>query len=378
MSNKETLQSHNTQLRGLVNKANDLPDAKQPVIEPLEITENGTYTAGDGVDGYSPITVNVAGSGGDGLEWTRCMFTNTRNIHYGNGVWVACTPLEGLYYSTDGMTWTQSNITSGRFYQAYYSNGVWFACSYSDGIYSSTDGKTWSQSNIDSGKFNYVYGDGCVFVACGDTGAPYSALVGLDSDAPVGDWEKATSTIDGSFLHVSVANAMWVACRSEGGVYYSSYFPGVWTCKLEHSSLRLNSIHNANGIWVGCGATGGVYYSADGKSWTQSNITEGVGYFAHNANGLWVAGCGNALYYSADGMNWTLGTNTTDRINHAHYANGLWVACGDSNCVYYSSDGKTWVEGSIPGGDGRIHWCVTNANGIWVLAGQMGIYYSKS
>lgn len=31
----------------------------EPVIEPLEITENGTYTAPDGVDGYNPVTVNV-------------------------------------------------------------------------------------------------------------------------------------------------------------------------------------------------------------------------------------------------------------------------------------------------------------------------------
>lgn len=30
-----------------------------PVIEPLEVTENGTYTAPNGVDGYSPVTVNV-------------------------------------------------------------------------------------------------------------------------------------------------------------------------------------------------------------------------------------------------------------------------------------------------------------------------------
>lgn len=36
-----------------------------PVIEPLEITENGTYTAPDGVDGYSPVTVNVPTGGGD-------------------------------------------------------------------------------------------------------------------------------------------------------------------------------------------------------------------------------------------------------------------------------------------------------------------------
>ena len=35
-----------------------------PIIEPLSVTENGTYTAPDGVHGYSPVTVNVASSGG--------------------------------------------------------------------------------------------------------------------------------------------------------------------------------------------------------------------------------------------------------------------------------------------------------------------------
>jgi hypothetical protein len=39
-----------------------------PIIEPLEITENGTYTAPDGVDGYSPVTVNVPTGGGDNLD----------------------------------------------------------------------------------------------------------------------------------------------------------------------------------------------------------------------------------------------------------------------------------------------------------------------
>ena len=34
----------------------------EPIINELTITENGTYTAPDGVDGYSPITVNVKGS----------------------------------------------------------------------------------------------------------------------------------------------------------------------------------------------------------------------------------------------------------------------------------------------------------------------------
>ena len=39
-----------------------------PVILPLEITENGTFSAPEGVDGYSPITVNVASSGGGSIE----------------------------------------------------------------------------------------------------------------------------------------------------------------------------------------------------------------------------------------------------------------------------------------------------------------------
>lgn len=39
--------------------------AASPVIEPLEVTTNGTYTASAGVDGYSPVTVNVKdGAGG--------------------------------------------------------------------------------------------------------------------------------------------------------------------------------------------------------------------------------------------------------------------------------------------------------------------------
>lgn len=40
-----------------------------PVIHALEVTENGTYEAPNGVDGYSPVTVNVAAGGSSGDEW---------------------------------------------------------------------------------------------------------------------------------------------------------------------------------------------------------------------------------------------------------------------------------------------------------------------
>lgn len=59
---------------------NNLPDAidsipsggGEAVIEPIEITENGTYTAPEGVDGYSPIIVNVNAD-----AWFASFFDNT-------------------------------------------------------------------------------------------------------------------------------------------------------------------------------------------------------------------------------------------------------------------------------------------------------------
>ena len=62
MTNTERIQSNNAELREAIEMAEKLPDAGgvvNPVIEPLEVIENGTYTAPDGVDGYSPVSVNV-------------------------------------------------------------------------------------------------------------------------------------------------------------------------------------------------------------------------------------------------------------------------------------------------------------------------------
>lgn len=49
-----------------------------PTINPLSVTQNGEYTAPSGVDGYSPITVNVSGGGGGGAN-TQVLFASGSN-----------------------------------------------------------------------------------------------------------------------------------------------------------------------------------------------------------------------------------------------------------------------------------------------------------
>lgn len=56
----------------------DVP-TPDPVIQPLTVTENGTFTAANGVDGYSPVTVNVPSSGGSAQSATGTFYGNDTN-----------------------------------------------------------------------------------------------------------------------------------------------------------------------------------------------------------------------------------------------------------------------------------------------------------
>lgn len=51
--------------------------ANEPIIQPLEVTENGTYTVPDGVDGYSPVIVDVLTGGGGSVKVATGTFTMT-------------------------------------------------------------------------------------------------------------------------------------------------------------------------------------------------------------------------------------------------------------------------------------------------------------
>ncbi len=95
--------------------AKTITTAASPVIESIEITENGTYDAPGGVDGYNPIIVNVPSSGGGGLPTEALNITGNCDYKFcGNG-W-------NWFINAYGNQITTNNIVSAT--HMFFNNGI--------------------------------------------------------------------------------------------------------------------------------------------------------------------------------------------------------------------------------------------------------------
>ena len=84
-----------------------------------------------------------------GTTWVK---SNTNiyfpSMHHAKGIIIGGTESKGLYYSMDnGVTWVQSNISSGKFKYIYYANGVFLTWDLTTSLYYSYDWKTWTNTN---------------------------------------------------------------------------------------------------------------------------------------------------------------------------------------------------------------------------------------
>ena len=273
----------------------------------------------------------------NGTEWTQSNI-NTAMCHvaYGDGIWVACSNGTGLYYSTDGMTWAQSNITSGIFYYSKYGNGTWVASSDSTGIYYSTDGMTWNQSNITDVHVN-----------------------------------KYTSS--GNVDKICFANNIWIFASESNGIYYST--DGMTWTQSNITDRNCNSCAYGNGIFVATGnGIQAVCISTDGITWTMKQV--GTGCYSTRivkyANKKFVITGSNGIYYSIDGITWTK-SNLEMNAEILMFANGIWVAAAGTIGVYYSTDGMTWTQHTALS-IGNMQ-AINNACGIWIISSSSSAYY---
>ena len=321
----------------------------------------------------------------DGMTWTKYKIKYaTKKLVYANNMYVGSLVSisgYGLCYSTDGMTWTQSNITDGSFDCIYYGNGIWIALS-SDSVYGnidfgiwySTDGMTWESlttaTNV-AGSYptllNYIESFNIWIMDTGD--GLYYSTDGMT-------W-ALTNTGEKNFRRSFFVNNMCFV-SSDSELWYST--DGISWTKVQNINFLIDNIYYYNNKYYLSSTSNGIYYSIDVMTWNQTNITSGNFISLYNANGLWVAG-GNSLglYYSTDGMTWNQTNITSGGFSCIYNANGVWVACNrdynsNSGGLYYSTDGMTWTQSNITIGSFKTLY---NANGIWVAGCiSRGLYYS--
>ena len=253
---------------------------------------------------------------------------NNNGLYYGGA---NARPDEG---SSLGKYFTASNITTGTFDLICCVNDTWFAAGEGH-LYCSTNGVTWTESNLSS---SYVYSI-CAstnnkFVVSCSTGLYYSTDYGVT-------WIHSNKTTD-NFGEVVYGNNYCVALTTDStGVYYSE--GGVTWNQSNLTSGRFGVVYN-HGIWIlGSDDNNGLYYSTDGKSWTQSNITTGYIYDINNF-GIFIAISSDGILYSTDGKTWSTSNIVTGNIQSVSESNNLFVATtNDNSGIYYSADGQYWT-----------------------------------
>ena len=149
----------------------------------------------------------------DGKTWESVPQSNSEleYVNYGKGLFVGAN--HGFVYSTDGITWTQSNI-SMQYGHAYcpivYESGLFVGSIVSNGIYYSDDGKIWVQSNVTNVSVWGISKSNGIWVATTTAGIYYS----LDGKV----WVKSNiSTYCGFGVPIN-KDGIWVASTA----YYES------------------------------------------------------------------------------------------------------------------------------------------------------------
>lgn len=220
----------------------------------------------------------------------------------------------GVYWSTDGMTWTKSSYdgSQGNVWNFKRFQTVIIGARLANGVIISTDGKTWTKGTITSSSaINdiIVSGDDSICVASGDKGMYYLT-------DPTKEWTKV-SGIDSS-------------CS-----------------KIAYNSKKFYSINNSK-----------LIMSSDGITWSTVDTTLPIA-----ANGIATndevliigmnGGTGTGIYYSIDeGLTWNKSDFPSSSTNNLFayireygkfYTSTLHsTSVADGNNTYWSTNGKDW------------------------------------
>lgn len=199
-----------------------------PIIEPLEVTENGTYTAPQVVDGYSPITVNVP-TGGGASELPNG-YTRVDYIQFSGSQWID-TGIIGNQDTQVNVSFTWESRTQRHLFGCQSADNTKSMTSYMNG--------SWRFGNKSSSKS----------FSSKNPMLPYCALVNSTTISTT----NSVTSISGVDDFETVGTLLLGGCRDSDGTTPSAgivgkvFFFYLW--QGEEQALKLVPVTDGNGVY---------------------------------------------------------------------------------------------------------------------------------
>lgn len=348
----------------------------------IPVSYNGSNT-------YVCVGNNTIMSSSDGVSWTPRNVPQVYGLnqsYYAGGRFYAGGSAAGIITSTDGITWTRCT-TAGHpaevatmYDLTYGTNGTlsyWIACM-STGVYYSTDGTTFTAvgTTITTG-YSVTYADG-YFVIAASLAIYYVAIAGVTST-----WSSAA--ISGQGYRVRFLNNRWIVCGSAATYYTTTASIGGW------SSYALTAMwdvtyNSSSGTYVFVGNNGVIYSTPESNFFTSVSTRSPLAAGCNFNNIYWTGtyyiatNLNSTIYpyiYSTDLTTWTVGS-TAGPVNNLYltaYVNGKLFSI-TSSIPQVSSDGINWTPFSNVRSIANITNYMRKVNGIYYWVNSGANFYS--
>jgi len=358
-------------------------------------------------DGSQFVGIFIGNGGGaictsaDGTSWQLQTTLNgftPRQLAYGNSLYAFSLEGGGLITKTvlNDTATTVATFPVGSsvtLQDMVYANSAFVGYSLSGGLYYSTDGNSWSGVNSSAvvygiqalsysadkgfvavnGSFAYSSNDGINWTVSGGTNQPVTDIINFDY---IANGSTETFMFDGS------------------GRFYNSSDLSVWTQTSAKPLLNASAFLSQNGVLHY--AAGDLYRSIDnGSNWTVVDTQiGGASDIIHDGTRFIVSGTG--LAYSADGINWMpsllnrsyLAPTVSARAGTTtHYLISNYIgSSGYQNLAMSSDDGINFqidnglinAISSAGGITGRVKQAVSNGSVVIAISDNDIISYNAS
>lgn len=250
-----------------------------------------------------------------------------------NNLWYLST-FQGLYQSTDGVTWEQQNDTVSfgdahlvspilHYFNNDHDTYTYFAATKTKGLWISPNGSDWTQVNASGTATNLPKNTNIEFppVKLGNTYYLGTEGQGLWTSNDGQNWTQNTTIPQNAninYLPKKLKNNTFYVGTKNNSLWYST--PGVGWTQINSAAISTNLPNTAdiyshpneinNTFYVGT-IQNGLWTSKDGVTWNHVDAqgiptTTKVYFHPIKINNTYFLGTwGNGLYQSNDGIHWT-------------------------------------------------------------------------